>query len=345
MSSFAATRVDLVEFVDTLKHPNLPLIIDDMTLAHTLGIRNRTLWWLMLKNQGLYDVFSIPKRNKSGGTRHIQNPGPRLKAVQRLILAKILEPIPVGEHVGAYIPGRSCMHTATQHVKKSVIISMDIKDFFPSVRRSQIRNYLKSLGYNHLVSSLLADLMTYRNFVPQGAPTSGLIANLIADHKFDQKILTSLKALDPDWCYTRYSDDIDISHPADQSQDKVQEIISLVKSHIRSGGFKVNMRKTRVDPRWRTQKVLGVVVNEKPNIQRLEYMRLRCLIHNCLMHGFESQFERAGQKSANSLKAHIRGKLSFLKQVDEVKANKLKQKFEIAEEVHEKNEQKEVSFA
>jgi RNA-directed DNA polymerase len=343
MSSFVETRVDFVEFIDELKHTELPLFIDDMTLAHTLGVHNRTLWWMIWTKKDMYDVFDIPKRGKAGGKRSIQNPKPRLKNLQRLILSKILESVPVGDHIGAYIPGRSCMDTATQHLKRSVIISMDIKDFFPSVKRSMIRRFLKSLGYNHLTTSMLAELMTYKNFVPQGAPTSGLIANLVADQRFDQNILRNLKKLDPAWLYTRYSDDIDISHPEDQSREKIQEIVDTVQKHLRAGGFIINDKKTKVEPRWRRQKVLGIVVNEKPNLPRLEYDRLRCLVHNCLMHGFESQYKRAGQSSANGLKSHIRGKLSFLKQIDEDKSDKLRKKFEIAEEIHSKPEE-EVSF-
>lgn len=345
MSSFAETRVDFVEFFDDLKHAELPLFVDDMTLAHTLGVHNKTLWWMIWTKKDMYTVFNIPKRGKAGGKRGIQNPKPKLKTVQRLILGKILEHIPVGDHIGAYIPGRSCMDTATQHLKKSIIVSMDIKDFFPSVKRSMIRNFLKSLGYNHLTSSMLADLMTYKNFVPQGAPTSGLIANLVANHKFDHKIIDGLKKLDPGWLYTRYSDDIDISHPKDQSREMVQKVVDLVVEQTREAGFTVNDKKTKVEPRWRRQKVLGIVVNEKPNLPRMEYDRLRCLIHNCVMHGFDTQYKRAGQSSANGLKSHIRGKLSFLKQIDEAKSKKLKEKFEIAEEIHKNSDgEEEVSF-
>lgn len=343
MSSFAHTRVDFVEFFDDLKHPELPLFVDDMTLAHTLGVHNKTLWWMIWAKKNMYDVFTIPKRGKAGGKRGIQNPKPRLKAVQRIILSRILEHVPVGDHIGAYIPGRSCMDTATQHLKRSVIISMDIKDFFPTVKRAMVRNFLKHLGYNHLTSSMLSDLMTYQDFVPQGAPTSGLISNLVADHKFDHHIIDGLKNMDPAWLYTRYSDDIDISHPQDQPREKIQAVVNLVAGSLQEARFLLNDKKTKVEPRWRRQKVLGIVVNEKPNLPRLEYDRLRCLIHNCMVHGFESQYSRAGQSSANGLRSHIRGKLSFLKQIDETKSNKLRTKFEIAEEIHSKPEE-EVSF-
>ncbi len=350
MSSYAETRVDYLEFYDKLRVEGLPLAIDDMSLAFHLGIHNKTLWWLMhsrddtkAKDVG-YQIFAIPKRGKGKGKRSIQNPRKRLKAVQRLLLSRFLEPFPVGPHVGAYVPERSCMDTARQHVGRGVIISMDIKDFFPSVKRSMIRRLFLYAGYNHFVASILASLVTYKNFVPQGAPTSGLVSNLVADLLFDQAIIEDLKKLDPDWRYTRYSDDIDVSHPVVQTKEDTQKIIDLVGKHLGKAQFLVNTKKTKVEPNNRQQKVLGVVVNTKLNPPQLEYNRLRCLIHNCFMHGFESQYKRAGQTSAAGLRSHIRGKLSYLKQIDTSKAERLKEKFDLAEEVYNDPNEEEVSF-
>lgn len=350
MSSYVETRVDLLEFRDKLRFEELPLAIDDMSLAFHLGIHNRTLWWLMHSREDLngkdcgYQIFDIPKRGRGKGRRSIQNPRKRLKAVQRLILSRFLEPFPVGDHVGAYVPGRSCMDTARQHVGRGVILSMDIKDFFPSVKRSMIRRLFLYAGYNHLVSSLLAGLVTYKNFTPQGAPTSGLVANLVADMLFDQAIIQRLKKLDRGWLYTRYSDDLDISHAKTQPKEVIKEVVRTVTACLGEARFQVNTKKTKVEPYYRQQKVLGVVVNEKINLPRYEYNRLRCLVHNCLMHGFKSQYARAGQTSAAGLKSHIRGQLSYLKQIDENKAARLKEKFELASEIHDNKDEEEISF-
>ena len=353
MSSYSATRIDYVEFYDRLQYDSLPLAIDDMSVAFHLGIHNRTLWWLLRsrddlvdgKKEGIgYQLFDIPKRGKGKGKRGIQNPRKRLKAVQRLILSRFLEPFPVGSHVGAYVPLRSCQDTARQHIGRGVIISMDVKDFFPSVKRSMIRRLFLHAGYNHFVSSILASLVTYKNFVPQGAPTSGLVANLVADMLFDQTIIASLKREDPAWRYTRYSDDIDISHPKVQTKESTQKIIKLVSGHLKEAQFTVNTRKTKIEPCNRRQKVLGMIVNKKLNIPQVEYNRLRCLIHNCLMHGFNSQYRRAGQQSAAGLQSHIRGKLSYLKQVDATKAENLRLKFEVAEEAYSDSKEEEIYF-
>lgn len=352
MSSYTKTRVDYLEFRDELQYDSLPLVIDDMSLAFHLGLHNRTLWWLVHsrndtksdnKDSG-YQIFDIPKRGKGKGKRGIQNPRKRLKAVQRVILSSFLEPFPVGPHVGAYVPERSCLDTARQHVGRGVIISMDIKDFFPSVKRSMLRRLFLRAGYNHLVSSLLSSLVTFQNFLPQGAPTSGLAANLVADMLFDKAIMGDLAQIDPDWVYTRYSDDIDISHPKVQTKKDTQQVIRCVTRRLKEASFEVNKKKTKVEPHSRRQKVLGVVVNEKLNLPRYEYNRLRCLIHNCLMHGFESQYVRAGQHSDAGLRAHIRGKLSYFKQIDEDKAARMKEKFNLAEEIHRNRSAEEVSF-
>jgi len=335
MTCYTETRVDAIEFHQQLLTDTLPLAIDDMSLAHHLGIRNKTMWWMIRSKSTLYKTFKLPKRGRSGGYREIQNPIDTLKNVQKNILVRFLEPITVGAHVGAYVPKRSCRDVAAQHVGKAVIVSLDIKDFFPSTKRAMVRRYLhRRIGYNYLVSSLLADLMTCVNFVPQGAPTSGQIANLVADYLFDTDIIHDLYALDPKWVYTRYSDDLDISHPEEQPAEQLTAVIELVKKAVEAAGYRLNQTKTKVEPHWKRQKVLGMVVNEKVSIPRLEYMRIRSIVHNCLIHGFSSQYERAEMKSAAGLLSHVRGKLAYFKQVDPVKAQRLKDYFDLAVQIH-----------
>lgn len=297
-------------------------------------------------NDKMYKCFQIPKRGKSkkGQFREIQDPVVTLKNVQRVILSRFLEPIPMGDHVGAYVPGRSCKHTAQQHTNKGIIVSLDLKNFFPTVKRSMIRRVLHAIGYNHEVASLLAQLMCYKNFVPQGAPTSGFIANLVADRRFDREIIRRLHILDKHWVYTRYSDDIDISHPEKQTDERIKQIIVEVSNILRTSGFTLNDSKTKLEPQHWRQRVLGMVVNEKVNIPKLDYTRLRSLIHNCYVHGFDSQYARAGAKSAEALRAHIRGKLNFFHQISEDKADWLKEKFERACAVHEDPNSERVTF-
>ena len=360
MGSYAKTWADQYDFQPEVAH-NLPLAIDDMSLAFHLGIHNKTLWWCILGgdltteyrkktkdatvygNERLYKVFQIPKSD--GRKRDIQNPVIRLKNVQRALLVSFLNHIPLGDHVGAYVPGRSCAETAKKHIGKGLIISLDIRDFFPSVKQSMIRKVFQKMGYNRNVASLISGLVVYRNFLPQGAPTSGFIANLVADHLFDRQIIEALQKLDPRWVYTRYSDDIDVSHPEMQLRETIEKIIELVKVKANAAGFKLNTKKTKVEPYWHRQQVLGMVVNKKLSVPRAEYARLRCLIHNCTVHGFESQFARADQKSVAALYLHIAGKLNYFSQVDREKGEKLAKLYQLAVEIHKpENTVNEVDF-
>ncbi len=359
MSSYKQTRVDIAEFTARPAEVfGLPLAVDDMSLAHHLGIRNKTLWYLIRDRNTLYETLRIPKRGKSTGFRDLQNPSDRLKDVQRAILVRFLEPIEQPPHVGAYVPGRSCQHTAEQHTNRGIILSMDLTDFFPSVRRSMIKRFFRDcVGYNNKVASLLATLMTYEkklesgktlNFVPQGAPTSGLIANLVANYLFDGKIIQMLSKLDAEWIYTRYSDDIDISHPEYQDEKVTQAIVDKVQRAVNREGFRINKGKTRREPYMYQQKVLGMVVNKKVNIPRQEFMRLRSLIHNCYVHGLGSQYKRAGLRSAEELLMHVQGKLAYFGQAIKERALVLKQKFLLAKTEYEKDQKrgrgKEIQF-
>lgn len=328
------------------EYAELPLVFDATSLAHTLGIRTKTLWWFIWKRNYLYKCFQIPKRGKKGKTeyRSIQDPDLRLKNVQQAILGAVLSKIPMPQHVGAYVQGRSCLHTAKQHLGKGVVISCDVKDFFPSVRTCMVRRYFESIGYNHLVASLLAALVTYRNFLPQGAPTSGFIANLVAMNTFDQSIKSALGQLDPGWVYTRYSDDIDISHPESRTGEEVSEVIRIVDRCMRAAGFMMNEKKTKVDHRWRRQKVLGIIVNEKPNIPREDYLRLRGIIHNCQVQGFKSQADRARMEFPHRLVSHLEGKISYYSSFAPTPAQKLRELLSVAVATHQEELKDEVQF-
>lgn len=323
MGAFQTTTIDLIEFDDEVQQ-GLPLLIDDTSMAFHLGIRTKTLWWLVISRDKQYDVFKIPKSNGKS-FRNIQSPKPKMKYVQKSILVNVLERLPLGTQVGAYVPGRSCMDTAKQHVGKESIISLDLKDFFPSITTAMIRNYFKRQGYGHRVSSLLASLMTYKNFVPQGAPTSGYIANLVAQENLDKPLMHELAKIDPGFVYTRYSDDIDISHNEFQTPERISEIMKMVNKVVKNAGLRLKAEKTHVDHYYRKQKVLGMVVNKKLNVDKVEFKRLQSIVHHLLCHGDSWQFfVRSEPMSLGRVITYAKGKIQYYSQINPDKANKLK---------------------
>lgn len=341
-------EIDIPEVEDV--DPRVPFVFDDHSLAFNLGIRGKTLWWLLTANnyktlQGdkpLYKRMEIPK--SSGGTRVIHEPCPALKNVQKAILSTFFVDLEAPEHIGAYVPGRGLMHTIERHVGHAVLLSTDIRDFYGNTRRSWIRNWLRTFGYNEWVVKALSNLVVIPqkasdgniySVLPQGAPTSGLVANFVAGHIVDKPVLEYLESVDHPFTYTRYSDNIEVSSKRDLSFEDMDEVRDNVLGIINGTGYRTRPDKTYITRRNSpdyAMRVLGMTVNEKPNIPRQKYRHLRAIVHNCATKGFDTQYERAGYENAMQMYDSIKGKLIWWKPVAPHKINPLLEKLKEAGE-------------
>ena len=351
MSSYKRTILTTLE-LPPAPRPDVPYVIDDYALALYLGVRCKTLWYCVDQKVHLYKRFTIPKSD--GRVRVIYNPKDRLKHLQRRIDMRILRKLPVLDCVGAYVEGRSCRDSAARHAGHQVRIAMDLKDFFPSHTRAQIRHFFKeTLKYSHYVSGLLADLCTvaerrapfhgkthrepaeemkYKHFVPQGSPASPMLCNLVAQERLDRPVLQALAGTG--WVYTRYSDDLSLSHPEPRSRQQVDELIEIMRRLILQAGYRTNPKKLKIQRCWRRQQMLGMVVNEHPNIPADVYRRYRAIIHNCLLRGFEENAARYGFDPVAAFPDHLRGKVAYFMQVNPARAAHLKAELEQAMAQH-----------
>jgi hypothetical protein len=223
--------------------------------------------------------------------------------------------------------------------RRGVKIHMDLKDFFGSTRRAWIRKYfMTTVGYNNYVSNLLATAMTVEfdkggkkySAVPQGAPTSGDICNLVADVRLDQPLMKALEGTG--WVYSRYADDIYLSHPQNLSQDAVNQLIAQVNKLILASGYRMNRKKLHVQRPHRRQQLLGVVLNQKINVPLDAMRRMRAILNNCYHHGFDAEAKKAGYPQDKTAKfiGWIGGRLSYMQMVNPHRADKLKQMFALA---------------
>lgn len=206
-----------------------------------------------------YKVFKIPKRN--GGYRTIYEPDYTLKSIQRNILNNVLNERITSSYAKAYKKGLNLVDNAIPHINKKVILKLDIKDFFPSIDFLKI--YKKAFPrniYPEAVASLLTNLTTYNNFLPQGTPTSSYISNLVL-RSFDIKVGNFCE--DRNISYTRYCDDMTFSGNLD-----TKEIITFVKNALFKEGFILNKQKIKIIKPNKAQRVTGLVCNEKLNIPR-----------------------------------------------------------------------------
>jgi len=228
-------------------------------LAMLVGVRPSLIHWMCAQKEKHYDEF--PLKKKSGKKRWICAPKVWLKSVQWWILENILRAYEPPEYVFGFCQGRGPLDNAQYHSGAKHILNVDIKDFFPSVTEAQVTDCFLSLGYNYEVSELLADLTTYKGSLPQGAPTSPAISNLVLKG-FDAKVrhyFQPKKIL-----YSRYADDITLS-----AQFKIGRVdLYILISDLLESGFELNNAKTKFMGHGDRMEVTGYAVNCAPILPR-----------------------------------------------------------------------------
>ena len=232
-----------------------------------------------------YRSFEIPKR--SGGRRTILAPDDTLKEIQRRILHRVLHGLRVHPAVHGFEQGRSIVTNARPHVSKAVVISLDVRDFFPSTSQEQVERYLRVIGWSKAAVQELARLTCYQGALPQGAPTSPRLSNLV-NFRMDARLAGMASSFGGD--YTRYADDITISL-ADDVHEKVFTVTRLAARIIRECGYEVNEEKTQVRRRHQRQEVTGLVVNERIHLPRETRRWLRAIEHRLRTSGQSSLSE------------------------------------------------------
>lgn len=126
-------------------------------------------------------------RGRGRKNRILSVPNGFLKQVQRKILTTYLYTLPVSVHAKAYQPETSVVQNALPHVGKECIAKLDISHFFDSIDTDMVYSVMRRLGLSVPATTLLTHICTYQGKLPQGAPTSPRIANLVMC-RFDERI-------------------------------------------------------------------------------------------------------------------------------------------------------------
>ncbi len=239
-------------------------------------------------DQSRYSHFEIPKR--SGGMRLISTPRGLVRELQsRLnpVLQSLYRPHPSAH---GFIPERSAVSNAKPHAGRRFVLNVDLEDFFPSINFGRVRGLFMAepFGMGPAAATVLAQLCTHRNGLPQGAPTSPVLSNFIAA-TLDRRLqrLAREHRLD----YSRYADDITLSgdqHPFPTPVAVIEQtpgvgtqvtIGEALEHAIGASGFKINPRKVRFQGRAVRQSVTGITVNERANVERTRVRRVRAMLH------------------------------------------------------------------
>jgi hypothetical protein len=329
-------------------------------LAETLELSPGQLAWLA-DVRGLERTVAAERlRNyryralpRAGGLpRVIEAPKARLKEIQRWVLCEILARVPVHDSAHGFCRGRSVITHAHAHSGSAVVLALDLRDFFASVTAGRVYGALLTIGYAPPVAHVLTGLCTnvvpemvwevvarvtavpaigsgarFRlgrrlaaPHLPQGAPTSPALANLAA-FGLDRRLSGLARSLD--LTYTRYADDLTFSG-SDRLRRGRRAIEALVAQIAREEGFAINADKTALRTRGSRQTVCGIVVNEHPNIGRIEYDRLRAILHNAVRDGPRTQ----NRGAVLDFEAHLRGRIAWVSALNPARGEKLRRMFE-----------------
>lgn len=258
----------------------------------------------MDKQVAVHEIITNRGRKK----RKIYAPSRMLKYLQTQIRDQMLDRVPVEPCVHGFVPGRGCLTNAQAHMDSRTIVNIDLKDFFPSIKRRRVFGMItKVFGLEPGPCMLMARLMTYDDHLCQGFVTSPDVANMAA-WRLDRRLQGLAKSMD--LRYTRYADDLTFS--GDDWSGNMDKFVDIVRGIVESEKFKVNDKKIAVMRRGRRQKVTGLVVGKDTvRVPR----RIRRLIRSAVHHWPQQTPER---------RAAITGWISYINCSNPQEAAKLR---------------------
>lgn len=276
----------------------------------------KKIWWF---RDQMYSEFNIAKT--SGKNRLITAPDRRLKMIQRRIVSLLDQLYRVRNPVHAFVPDKSVKTNAESHGDRRHVVNLDLEDFFGSITEARVTGLLVSLGVQNRVSEIIARLCCRGGKLPQGAPTSPVISNMIC-FRLDTDLLLIAKASRA--IYTRYADDITFSSyqpPAPLFEGAVPPVgrfspellATNLRGAISANGFVVNGEKAHYADRNSRRIVTGVKINAGLNVDRRYIRRIRAVLHSIEKSDLataQTKYSSAGGKGR--LADHLRGKISYV---------------------------------
>lgn len=332
-----------LEYAKCLSEKNLPVFFSSKHLALALGLSYKELQHVINNRNNYYKFYQIKKRNGKG-LRQIVVPFDNLRIIQQFIYVEILSKIPVHEKATGFTKNKSILTNAQLHANKVAILNIDLLKFFDSIHEKRVYGIFESLGYAKNLSVDLAKLVTvrlpkeylntftskeldaYREIVdegsyvlPQGAPTSPCIANLVL-RRLDYRLSKLSEKLEVE--YSRYADDITFSGDLEKLPK-----IKLLRYIIRDEGFNINWEKVGFFKKGRKQIVTGLTVSNDVHVHRDFKKNVKKHIYGCINFGVKEHLEFMKIDQMNLYKEWLLGKIYFIKSIEPNTASKFLEDF------------------
>ena len=268
-------------------------------LSYELGIELKKLTYIIYKipDDKKYIKFSIPK--KGGGKRQICKPVPKLLSLQRKIKDYLITYYKTKPCSYGFEINKDIKKNASQHIKSNLVLNIDIEDFFGSINFGRIYGLLlhEPFNFDKKTAAAVAKAVTYENKLPQGAPTSPVLSNMIA-RRLDSKLMHL--AYNTRSIYTRYVDDMTFSTTMSSFHKNIivkgkfndVELSPQLITIIEREGFSLNTKKTRLLNKHVRKEVTGITINEFPNLRRNYINSVFGMIYSWKKYGYEDAQEK-----------------------------------------------------
>lgn len=270
-----------------------------------------------------YNITNIPK--KRGGFRTIMIPESRLKHIQRKIQSLLEKVYIPRKPVHGFTKNRNAITNANAHVARPFILNIDLKNYFGTITSNRVKGMLIKIGIPTIVAENICNITTLFNQLPQGAPTSPILANMVT-FKMDRELTTFAK--NNNYRYTRYADDITFSSYTEPKAlfnettppsglIKKENLSQTLTGIIASNSFLINEEKLRYSGKGAKKEVTGLIINEFTNVRRTFIRDIRASIYKIEKMGIknaEADFCIRYKRPVN-LQKMLYGKLEWLTQV------------------------------
>jgi len=310
-------------------HPNFPLKLNLESLKdleRRLGYPIRSLKYFCDNKSSNVKTLTLQqyKNGKPKEPRTVYNPSPQYKRLLRIINSKLLSKANLPRGVLGGVIGKCIDDMVSEHCNQEAVLSMDMKKYFPSITSDRVVNFFKATGCSPEITGILTDLVTLNNSLPQGFPTSPMLANLIA---FGLDIQHLSQAKKNNLRRTRWIDDIVFSGRSKDLTVCTKSLLGAIKPH----GFRLSNKKTKYQVRKNNPIIAGLEIRGNiPQLPSSVIEKIHDILNECKCSGTASvqlSYESDCFGHKKDLKSSLKGKIIHVSKYNKVAGKELEEIF------------------
>lgn len=301
-------------------YPHKPIASIE-SLAKALDVAEVELIDIAQKSDSLFMAKHV---EKNGKIRITYDAKLVLKNIHDRIKINLFRVVEYPFYLQGGISGRDYISNTKIHAGKKFLITEDVSNFFPSIKASVVKDmWLHFFHFPHEVADILTKLTTYNGFVPQGARTSGYIANLIL---WDKEPIRVEHLRKRGMSYSRLVDDITISCDYRPSKKILGSVISDVYGMLLSKDVKPNRGKHKIMSQGGEQKIHNLNVGKGiPTLPKSKRADIRAAVFQCEE---RAKYGRKTEEYSKLFNSTI-GRVATMKRLHPLQAIKLKNRLDM----------------